>query len=721
MACRINAEFIRPSRPDPAAVLASARVFDLRWSWLCLPYAVCAAALVTIGVVAALVRGDRVMRLGVIGAATTALPWAICSSLASGTDDPEVAMRLLRLGTGPISLIGPNFLLVLLGISGQLDRHRWVASVGGGVGAVLLGLCWGTDWTVPGVHRLTSGVYYVSAGPLTDLHISQLAMWLAIGLVIARRSMMRGERRRMMKVVIAALVLAAIGGTDMLLVHGVVGVYPIAWLPATIACGITLYLELGTDLLRPRGFDRRVLFELVGFVIAAALVGALAFVLHGASPVAVAAIGSVVWMAVTAVMWWLGRQRRPPRVFGERALEQLVAALTDIDDDKPIAEGLSGLWQQIAVAVRATWRAERAEHAGRTAPVGLIEMTTGAAWELDRDVATWLVRHPEPLAAADLATTRLGSIREKLEAFVAARGATLFVPLVDRDNLVGLVEADHGRALREAERGLVAESARAAARALTYVNLSRIAAREEATAHEVEVAEAMRLQASASRDAELGPWLVAAEYRSAPRTTGAAWSANLQGDGRLAILVTEGQAQGVVAALATAALTGAFAAATTGPAGTAGTLDELLATLRSSAEGVLRGGEPIAAFLAILDAGAGTITWSCAGHPGAIVITSGTAAAPISLGYGGTRLGDSYGAAVRGIAPLGPDAVLVVASSGVRSGDPSAWQATVRTHAEAGPRLAGLLVEAAASRGQPGEDLLAVVIRQRRGDRRSAR
>ena len=714
MACRINAEFIRPPRPDRAAMLASARVFDLRWSWLCVPYAVCAAALATIGMVAALVRGDRVMRLGVIGAATAALPWAICSSLASCTDDPHVAMRLLRLGTGPISLIGPNFLLVLLGISGQLERHRWVASASGGVGAVLLGLCWGTDWTVPGVHRLSSGVYYVSAGPLTDLHISQLAMWVAVGLVIARRSMMRGERRRMMKVVIAALVLAAIGGTDMLLVHGVVGVYPIAWLPATIACGITLYLELGTDLLRPRGFDRGVLFELVGFVIAAALVGALAFLLHGASPVAVAAIGSLVWMAVTAVMWWLGRQRQPPRVFGERALDQLVAALTDIDDDKPIAAGLSTLWQQVSIAVRATWRAERA---ARGAPLWLREITTGAAWELDRDVAAWLIAHPEPLAAADLATTRLGSIREKLEAVVAARGATLFVPLVDRDHLVGLVEADHGRALREAERGLVAESARAAARAWTYVNLSRIAAREEATAHEVEVAEAMRLQASASRDDELGRWLVAAEYRSAARTTGAAWSANLQGDGRLAILVTEGQAQGVVAALATAALTGAFAAATTG---TVGTLDELLATLRASAEGVLRGGEPIAAFMAILDASAGTIAWSCAGHPGAVVVTPGGAApGPISLGYGGTRLGDSYGAAVRGMAPLGPDSVLVVASSGVRSGDPSAWQGTVRTHAEAGSRLAGLLVEAAANRGQPGEDLLAVVVRQRRGDRRS--
>jgi hypothetical protein len=689
-------------------------VFDLRWTWLCLPYVGCAAALVAIGVVAALVRGDRVMRLGVIGAATTTLPWAICSSLALCTDDPAVATRLLRLGTGPVALIGPNLLLVLFGISGQLERHRWAVRLAGLVGAVLLGLCWGTDWTVPGVHRLASGVFYVSAGPLTDFHISQLATWMLVGLIIARRSMMRGERRRMMRVLIAALVLAAIGGTDMLLVHGAVGVYPIAWLPATIACAITLHLELRTDLLRPRGFDRSVFYELLGTFAAAILVGAVAFVLNGAAPVAVAAIASAVWSAVTAIMWGIERRRSAPRVFGQRALEQFAARLTDIDDDRPIAEALVALWGRVAVTVRGAWRAESGER------VALTEIATGAAWQLDREVAAWLVAHGEPLAAADLTTMRLGPIRPKVEAVVAARGATLLVPLIDRGALVGVVEADHTLALREAERGLVAESARAAARALTYVNLARAAAREGATAREVEVAEAMRLQASASRDDELGAWVVAAEYRSAARTTGAAWSANLLDDGRLALVVTEGQAHGVVAALATAALTGAFAAATT--SATAPGLEELLATLGASAEGVLRGGESIAAFVAILDADARTIAWGCAGHPGAVVISAATArdARAEPLGGGGARLGSASGASTRGEVALTPDGLLVVASSGVRGADPGAWYGRLTERAAAGARLASLLVEDAAHGGQPDTDLLAVVVRQRRVDHRSA-
>jgi hypothetical protein len=655
-----------------------------------------------------MVRGDRVMRLGLIGAATAALPWAISFGLAFCTDDAEVARRLLRLGSGPISLIGPNLLLVLLGLSGQLERHRWAVAVSGAIGTVLLGLCWGTPWTVPGVHRLTSGAFYVSAGPLTDVHVAHMVVCIAVGLVIARRSMTHGERSRMLRVLVIALVLSAVGATDVLLVHGVVGVYPVAWLPGTIACGITLYLELRTDLLRPQGFDRGAVLELGGLISSAALIGAIAFLLHSAAAVAVAVIAGAAWTAVTAVVWWLARRRPPARVFGERAVERFSAGLTEIDDERRVDEWLAALWQRIEVAVRATWRAE--------ANV-LVDVETGARVEIDRKIAAWLVARGEPFAAADLATMRLGSIRPRLEAWVEARGATLFVPLIDRDALVGLVEADHQAALREAERGLVARSARAAARALTYVHLARIAAREGATAREVEVAEAMRRQASARHDDELGPWLVAAAYRSAPRTTGAAWSANLTGEGQLAILVTEGQAQGIAAALATAALTGAFIAATSAAARGRGApdqrLDALIDALRASAEDVLRGGEPVGAFVAILDAAARTIAWACAGHPGALQIAPGEGE-PVgtALGGSGARLGEP-GEIARGSAALGAGDVVVIASSGVRAAA-DAWRNVVGDATALGPRLAGRLVDAAAASGPPGDDLLAVLVRQRR-------
>ena len=674
----------------------------LAWNWLCLPYFACALALLAVGIVAALVRGDRVLRLGTIGAATTALPWALCSGISTWSDDPDVVTRLLRLGNGPVALVGPSLLLVLLGVSGQLERHRWIARIAGVIGVVLLALCWGTDWTVAGVHELSSGILYLSPGPLTGVHFSQIAIWLTAGLVIARRSTSGGERRRLIQMLIAVLALGTIGSTDLLLVYNVTNVFPIAWLPTGIAAVMAVYYEIRSDLLRPQGFDRGVLAELVAFAVTTLAISLLVVVLAGASAVAIAVLGSLVWAIALGIAWSRTRER-PVRIARERALEEFVTTLGDVDTDAKISERLAALWKEIAIELRVLRRIDE------------------ASLVLDRDVADWLVAHGDALASGDLGTMLLGSIRPKLEALVDARMATLIVPLIDRGILVGLVEADHSVALREEERGLIAESARATARALTYVGLARTAATERSTAREVEVAEAMRLQASASRDDELGRWAVNAEYRTAVRTTGAGWSATLLADGRLAVLVTEAQAHGVAAALATAALTGAFAAATT--TSTRIALDDLLTSLRASAEGVVRGGEPIAAFIAILDGEGRSISWACAGHPGATLVnppagsttdSASRARTPvIALGGGGARLGASLAVATRGTTPLRPNAMLVIASTALRSDDDAVWHPAVRTQAHAGPRLASILVEAALKAGEPREDLLVVVVRER--------
>ncbi|HEY1557431.1 MAG TPA: SpoIIE family protein phosphatase [Kofleriaceae bacterium] len=690
---------------------------DLRWSWLGAPYFVVSAMILAGALAAAFVRGDRVLRLGMLGAATTALPWALCQGFAACTGDPLVATRLLRIGQGPVSLVGPNLLLLLLGVSGQLERQRWIARLAGVIGLVFLVLCWTTAWTVPGVQRLPSGMFYTAVGPLTGVHISLLVVWLAIGLWIVRRSSPTGERRRSTRLVMGVLVFAAIGSLDTLLLYGVWGSYPIAWLPALIAATIALYTALYTDLLRPQGFDREAGLEVAGFALALAVTGLLALSSVGRSPVALAAAASLAWTAATGGAWAIGRAR-PVRVAGERELDQFVARVSALDHEAKIAELLGGLWQRaIGVVPRATWWRDPAR-AG-----ALVRVGGGADWPLAPEVVAWLVAHGAPIAITDFATMRLGAMRAQLEQLGSAHGAALVVPLVDREELVGLVEADYGTALREGERGLIAESARAAGRALTFVQLSRAAARERETAREVEIADALRRQASTSRDAELGHWNVAGEYRSAPRTTGAGWSAIELADGRLALLVTEAQAHGVAAAFATAALTGGFSAA----AGSARSLDEIMTALRVSADGVTRAGEPVAAFLAILDARAHTIDWACAGHPGALVVgpiavveaglpdgSVNSSRVQVTLVGTGTRAPDaSLAAATRGTEPLPDDTLLVVASTALRGDDDEAWQRMVRERAPAAARLASVLVDTALAAGTPAEDLLAVVVRTR--------
>ncbi|MEO6777388.1 MAG: SpoIIE family protein phosphatase [Kofleriaceae bacterium] len=679
----------------------------LRWSWLCLPYFVCAAAFTAVGIAAALTRGDRVMRVGLIGAVVTALPWALCQGLAAMAYDPDTATRLLRLGQGPVALVGPNLLLLLLAAGGQLERFRWIARVSGVVGAIFVAIAWGTRTVVPGVHLLASGMYYMSPGPLTTVQLTQLVVWLVIGVLIVRRSTPRAEQRRTVRLLLGILVLGAVSSIDTLLLYTdrtPWGSYPVAWLPALLASVIGLYMIARTNLLRPQGLDRGIATELVTFVaaIGAAVVLALLFV---DSPLILAATTSSAWAGLAALAWGIERSR-PPQVKEQRALDQFVERMAKADDADKIAERLAVLWK-------------------RAIGIDIQTIRWGDALGLTPELEGWLVEHPQPFAVVELATMRLGTMREPLETLGANDPDGLIVPLVDHDAVVALVEASYPRALRDAERELVVESARAAARAFTFVELAYEAARERETEREVEVADALRLQASSSRDAELGRWAVAAEYRTAARTTGAGWSATELEDGRLALLVTEAQAHGVAAALATAALTGAFAAATA-PGTAPITLDELVATMRASSEGVLRGGEPVSAFLAILDANAATIEWACAGHPGAFVVGpiaaietalpdgSRRATRPDAVALGGAGSpAASLTIATRGDAALPADSVVVVVSSAVRGSDDLAWRDRLRANAPASGRLATVVVEAALRAGEPNEDLLAVVVRAR--------
>jgi GAF domain-containing protein len=688
-------------------------VSELRWSWLAAPYLVCAAVILAVGLGAALVRGDRVLRLGVVGAAITALPWAVCQAIAACTDDPEVALRLLRLGQGPLAMVGPNLMLVLLGVSGQLERYRWIARVAGLVGLFFMLACWTTRWTAPAVRIIPSGMFYVRPGPLTGIHASLLVVWLIVGIVIVRRAAPQNDRKRTMQLLIAVLVCGAIGSLDTLLLYDVWGVYPVAWLSATIAAGIALYLVARTDFLRPQGFDRALAIELLLSLVSFAVLGVIVW-FTGAS-LGAAIVGATVWAALSGVAWAVAHAR-PVRVTAERELEQFAARVVTLEDEATVAERLAALWRgAIEMQMRTLWWRDG----------DAFVSSAGARWTIDPDVQAWLVHSGEALALTDLATMKLGAVRTKVEALAAEHRADVIVPLVDRDQLVGIAEATHAHALRESDRSLVADSARAAARALTFAGLARAASRERETAREVEIADALRLQAAASRDAELGRWAVAVEYRPASRTTGAGWSATELGDGRLALLATEAQAHGVAAALATAALTGAFAAATAG--GAQVTLKDLITALRASSEGVMRGGEPVAAFLAILDANAQSIEYACAGHPGAFLvgpIAAVESGLPLGsqkrqrpeatpLGAGKREPGASLVGATQQTAALPPDTLVVVASGALRGTDDDTWRALLREVAPASGRLATVLVDGQARRGEPSEDLLAVVVRAR--------
>jgi hypothetical protein len=687
---------------------------SLTWTWLAAPYFVVTLVLVAIGVVAALTRGDRVLRIGVLGAVAAAVPWGLASGFAACLTSPAAVERLLRLGNGPLSLIGPTILLVLFGASGQLERHRWIARTAGVLGMLSMVMAWSTPWVIAGTHVTGSGLRYVTGGPLLGLHLGMIGVWLAIGLFIARRTTPGDRRVRQARLVAAIAALSVAGTADWLLAYDVAGYYPLAPELAFVAALIALHLVARTDLLRPRGLDLGVAMEAGAFATTAGLVAGLALVLDGASPLLLVSVGAAAWVTASGIAWAIAR-RRPTRVRGQRRLDQFQSELTEISDEAALIGKLGALWHDTLTLGAATLWLRVVDGLEKVEPgrVPALRTLDAPRWTLAPDVERWLVTHPEPLTVGDLSTMRLGALRQPLVAVATAHGAPLIVPLIDRAALVGLVEVERreGRVLREDERGLVVVSAEAAARALTYLGLTRAAAKAGAAAREVEVAEAMRTAAT-RRDDALGRWSVMVEYRPGPRTSGAAWSTMLLADGRLAVLVLEGEARGVPAALATAALIGAFAAATVGVA--AVELDDLVAALRGSVA-VGRGAEPIAAFVALLDHAAGTIAWACAGHPGALVVIGDE---PRALAGAGAPLPATDGEIARGEAALPGDGVIVIGSPGVRRGHGAGWPALVAgLVGSTGTRLAAGIVDSAArarvGRLSADEDLLAVVIRHR--------
>ena len=198
------------------------------------------------------------------------------------------------------------------------------------------------------------------------------------------------------------------------------------------------------------------------------------------------------------------------------------------------------------------------------------------------------------------------------------------------------------------------------------------------------------------------------EYRTAPRTTGAGWSAIELADGRLALLATEAQAHGVAAALATAALTGAFAAATTrrrrdGHARRAARDDARERRRRDARRRAGRGvpRDPRRRARRRSSGRAPAIpARSLVGPIGVDVelpVGSARGARPTGrIGPGAARaVGASLSVATRGRADCRPTTLLVVASTGLRGGDDARWHETLRERAPPAAGSRASLVEAA--------------------------
>lgn len=644
------------------------------WTYLALPYLMSAAVMSVLLVAVAASAGDRVIRIGLVSGAAALVPWALATALAlCVVDDRAFAQRLHQVGSGPTMFLGPSVFLVLLSVSGQLDRHRYLARVAIASGALLMIVSWSTDWMISGVLRLRSGVWFPAAGPLVWLSSLQIVAWPSAGLVIAMRASSAARRSEIVRYLAALPALAAIATADTLLAYGIGGSFPLAWVPALAGAGLCVHLLLRTDLLRGRGLDSGAVRGLAARLVAAVAIALLVWLMVERSwpPVAIALTTAPLWGLALVASWLAPRSLRSNAGY-EQALERFVRELAA--DDVAAAEArLARLWR---------------EQVG----LGSVRLRLDVD-ELDQATRSWLSSLRGPVVAGEVTMMRLGSVREAIVRLLAAQRTSVLVPVCDRGELLALAEAaeEAPRSLRDAERLFLFDSAQQIGNVLTYDRLAREAKAAATAAREVEIANALAAHYRPLADDDLGAWQLTVHHRPSARPGGEGWSWASLSPARIAVMVAEADASGVAGALVIAALQGAFAAKSRQPGCTAA---ELLEALGDTAPGSRR-----RALVLVLDAEAGEVTWASDGHYGAVVLPPT-----------GEHVTLASASRQRGSAALEPGSLVLLLSSGMATvpGLPAALAAGRGR----GLRLVAELLELAATASSQGQvrerDLLAV-------------
>lgn len=656
---------------------------SFEWQPLCLPYLavglVCLVAVISAG----LIRGDRVVRVGLIGTTSAVVPWGLGTAAAICAIDQSTATRLYQLANGPMTLIGPSLMLILLSVSGQLDRYRWYARVAVGTGVVLALVTWSTPLVFAGVARIPSGIWYPRAGALMWLHSVQIVGWPVMGLVIAWRAWPEPQRPSMLRYLAVLPAMTMVGTADTLLAYGIGGVYPFAWVPGLMGGLVCLHLMFRTELLRAKGVEHAAVVELLSTLVAVVAISIVVWLVTtrmSVQPAVVALMTAPLWGVALLFTWMTPRSPDPtPASIHEHVLEELAH---ESSTGGPVAERLSALW---------------GKHASLTGVRLRLDVEA-----LDPEVSAWLRTLEAPAMSAEVATMRLGQRRAAIEAMFAASGASVVVPVIDRGELIAVVEAGQSspRTLRDGERLFLFDSAQLVGHALTYERLARDAQAAVTSAREVELANVLAAHYRPLQDDERGPWRLAIEHRSSPHPGGIGWSWSPLVDGKVAAMIVEAEPRGVAGALVIAALQGAFAARSREAA--CGAV-ELLATLQETVESIGR-----RALVIVLDSQARTMSWASAGHRGAAIVTEQAAELLMDLEELGAY---EPGHIEEGTAALPPGALVVLLSSSVLTA-PGLRGALAGGYPR-GLRLGTQLVELAAKGAAPERDLLAIELAER--------
>ncbi len=530
--------------------------FDLATS---LPYILAAGTVVAMGAFVALVRGPGPLRYTFLGICGCVLPFVVGYGLNANTLDLAVVEMNSRWCIALTPMAGACVMMFDLSLARKLAQYKRVVAVAIATSAVLAVLSVSTALTVDGAWVTPSGIPFAKAGLLGPVIIATIGLWVIIGSWVLWQSLDTEPspvRRRQFKGAIWAFMIAALGTVDGLLSFEI-GYYPVSWFFLTVGSLVALRSLVADDLVHVQQFSAGGLWT--GVYLIAAATGVW-FVAERGSAVAVAVAVVALFLllrVLSGLLGLLGRGDSHADTPAVRALDKYARTVQSARTIEEVGVSTRELFElaigagQITLFVPSTadysWRRADGEV--------LIEQATP-----DPLLLGWFVANAWPIARDALTVARLGELREPLERLFDVHQAEVIAPLVNQDELVGLVaigDLPGGRALRPDETELLS-------RALEHTRAGVVYARMYLETHaRVEVAKEVELAAAVQEAfvpeqaaTDYGRIRVGGVYAPASRCGGDWWSSHSLPDDRVLVLIGDVTGHGVAAAMVTAAAKG---------------------------------------------------------------------------------------------------------------------------------------------------------------------
>ncbi|MBK9032638.1 MAG: SpoIIE family protein phosphatase [Myxococcales bacterium] len=584
-----------------------------------LPFVVAASALAAVLLYALFMRGAPHLRAPIILFSSGLLPFVVGFGLAVAAPDDVAAHAFFRFGIAFVPLAATGAMVFELALAGRLRAYRAPVILAAAVALVFLALGLTTDLAVARVIRTPSGLRFFAAGPMVlpaTLTISVVSVTAFVEALRAARRATSPLRRRQLWGGLVALAVSFMGMSDVLLAYGV-GYVPLSWLFVTIGSLLALRSILQDDLLRAQSLDSRAPVAFLALSLSGAAAWGVAryaitdwpaWVAAGA--LMLGALGARLTVALLARLWSI-------RAPGEGPLDRLVTQyatrvrqLTRVDEvaalTREVCEIGVGNEVEVITPARDDWSWRRAD---------------GTAIEGDHVpdplLGPWLAERRRPLFLGEIEGADLADLRPSIERLMAAHGAAALVPLIVRDELVGLLvlrQRGRGAARRPLELRFLGSIADRAGAALDYVRIADEAADRAELVRDVELAAAVQAGFVPGPEPSRHHGVtVVGSWQPASECGGDWWSRYALSGGRTLIVIGDVTGSGVAAAMVTAAARGACDAAVLARPEDLDVLT-LLHQLDHAVRQVGAGRFHLTCFAAVLDPVAGEIHFANAGH-----------------------------------------------------------------------------------------------------------